>query len=153
MAKLDGQPGPEPSPPAHPVDVIRDYLQVHLADRVTLAELARATGLTDYAVLRGFRRATGIPPHRYLTQLRVRRAGELLRAGHSPVMVARAVGFADQSHLNRHFRRLVGVTPGTFTRRQERPEFTGQALRHKDAGQQDDRGDSLVPTHAPRQVR
>ncbi len=118
MAKLDVYPGPEPSPPARSVDVIRDYLEAHLADRVTLADLARATGLTDYAVLRGFRRATGIPPHRYLTQLRVRRAGELLSAGHSPVMVARAVGFADQSHLTRHFRRLVGVTPGTYTRQQ-----------------------------------
>lgn len=117
MTTLDVQPRPEPSLPAHPVDVIRAYLEAHLADRVTLAELARETGLTDYAVLRGFRRATGIPPHRYLTQLRVRRAGELLRAGQSPVMVARAVGFADQSHLNRHFRRLVGVTPGAYTRR------------------------------------
>lgn len=105
---------PEPPAPAHLVDVIRDHLQANLAHRVTLADLARATGLTQYAVLRGFRRATGIPPHRYLTQLRVRRAEELLRGGHSPVMVARAVGFADQSHLNRHFRRLVGVTPGTF---------------------------------------
>lgn len=117
MAKREGYPGPEPSAPARAVDVIRDYLEAHLSDRVTLADLARATGLTAYAVLRGFRRATGIPPHRYLTQLRVRKAGELLRAGHSPVMVASAVGFADQSHLNRHFRRLVGVTPGTFARR------------------------------------
>ncbi|MCL4865018.1 MAG: AraC family transcriptional regulator [Gemmatimonadales bacterium] len=117
MTKLELQSDRGHSPPAHPVDVICDYFQAHLADRVTLIELARATGLTHYAVLRVFRRATGIPPHRYLTQLRVRRAGELLRAGHPPAMVARAVGFADQSHMNRHFRRLVGVTPGTFTRR------------------------------------
>lgn len=117
MPKLEGYPRPEPPSPGRSVDVIRDYLEAHLADRVTLADLARATGLTAYAVLRGFRRATGIPPHRYLTQLRIRKAGELLRAGHSPVMVAGAVGFADQSHLHRHFRRLVGVTPGTYSRR------------------------------------
>lgn len=108
---------PEQSTPAHLVEVIRDHLQAHLTGRVTLRDLARATGLTQYAVLRGFRRATGIPPHRYLTQLRVRRAQELLREGQSPVMVAQLVGFADQSHLNRHFRRLVGVTPGVFARR------------------------------------
>lgn len=133
MTKDNVQPGPEPSPPARLVDVIRGYLEAHLADRVTLADLARETGLTAYAVHRGFRRDTGIPPYRYLTQLRVRRAGDLLHAGHSPVMVAQAVGFADQSHLNRHFRRLVGVTPGTFTRRQERDESTGQPLRHQDS--------------------
>ncbi|MCL4865763.1 MAG: AraC family transcriptional regulator [Gemmatimonadales bacterium] len=108
---------PEPPAPAHLVDVIREHFQANLARRVTLADLAGATGLTQYAVLRGFRLATGIPPHRYLTQLRVRRAAELLRQGESPVMVAHLVGFADQSHLNRHFRRLVGVTPGVFARR------------------------------------
>lgn len=101
-------------PSAGAVQLIRDYLQAHLARRVTLLDLARATGLSQYAVLRAFRRATGIPPHRYLTQLRVARAAELLRAGLPPARVAPAVGFADQSHLHRHFRRLVGVTPGTF---------------------------------------
>jgi AraC-like DNA-binding protein len=98
----------------HLVDVIRDYLEAHLTERVTLGGLASATGLTQYAVLRAFRRAMGLPPHRYLTQLRVRRAAQLLRAGHRPSRVARMAGFADQSHLNRHFRRLVGVTPGAF---------------------------------------
>jgi len=116
MSTPDTEPGRDAPFPAGPVDIIRGYLEAHLGDRVTLADLARATGLTNYAVLRGFRRATGIPPHRYLTHLRVRKAGELLRAGYSPVVVAQAVGFADQSHLNRHFRRLVGVTPGTYTR-------------------------------------
>jgi AraC-like DNA-binding protein len=103
----------DPSP-VHLVDVIRDYLEAHLTERVTLGGLASATGLTQYAVLRAFRRAMGLPPHRYLTQLRVRRAAQLLRAGHRPSRVARMAGFADQSHLNRHFRRLVGVTPGAF---------------------------------------
>lgn len=106
------RPGPPPS--AGAVQVIQDYLREHLAQRVTLDDLAHATGLSHYSVLRAFRRALGIPPHRYLTQLRVTRAAELLRTGLSPAQVAPAVGFADQSHLHRHFRRLVGVTPGVF---------------------------------------
>lgn len=119
----------EPVATGRPVQVVRDFLEAHLAEHLTLADLARLTGLSQYAVLRAFRRAMGIPPHRYLTQVRVRRAVELLRAGHSPVMVAQKVGFADQSHLTRHFRRLVGVTPGTFARGGER-----RSLNHLSIG-------------------
>lgn len=104
----------DPMPSSRAVDVLRAYLHDHMADRVTLDDLAQATGLTQYAVLRAFRRTLGLPPHRYLTQLRVQRARQLLRAGHRPAAVAHVVGFADQSHLNRHFRRLVGVTPAVF---------------------------------------
>jgi AraC-like DNA-binding protein len=105
---------PEPLPSARAVQILLAYLHDHLARHITLHDLARTTGLTQYAVLRAFRRTMGIPPHRYLTQLRVQRAAQLLRVGHPPVAAAQAVGFADQSHLNRHFRRLVGVTPGVF---------------------------------------
>jgi len=105
---------PDPLPSARAVQILLAYLHDHMAHRITLHDLAWSTGLTQYAVLRAFRRTMGIPPHRYLTQLRVQRAAQLLRAGHPPVAAAQAVGFADQSHLNRHFRRLVGVTPGAF---------------------------------------
>lgn len=112
----DGSRRPAERPPVHLIHAIRDYLEAHLADRITLDQLARSTGLSRYAVLRVFRRVVGIPPHQYLTQLRVRRAEQLLRRGHPPAMVAQMVGFADQSHLNRHFRRLIGVTPGVYVR-------------------------------------
>lgn len=106
-----------PPPPTAPsVRQLRDYLHDHLTDRITLADLARATGLSSYTVLRAFRQVMGMPPHRYLTQLRVHRAAELLRGGVAPTAVAHLVGFADQSHLHRHFRRLLGVTPGAFVR-------------------------------------
>jgi AraC-like DNA-binding protein len=102
--------------PASCARVLVEYLRDRFAERITLDELARATGLSRYAVLRVFRREVGIPPHQFLTQLRVDRAKALLRAGRSLAAVAQQVGFADQSHLTRHFRRLVGVTPGVFAR-------------------------------------
>lgn len=93
-----------------------EYLNDCFADRITLDHLARVLRVTRYVVLRVFRRATGIPPYAYLTQIRVERAKQLLQADLPIATVAQRVGFADQSHLTRHFRRLVGVTPGVFAR-------------------------------------
>jgi methylphosphotriester-DNA--protein-cysteine methyltransferase len=66
--------------------------------------------------LRGFRRAFGFTPHQYLTHLRLQRARDLLRRGHNCGETAHAVGFYDQSQLNRHFVRHLGVTPGAYAR-------------------------------------
>ena len=63
---------------------------------------------------RAFRAAYGLPPHAYLTNLRVQRARELLDAGLRPAEVAAHVGFTDQAHLTRHFKRVVGVPPGAY---------------------------------------
>ena len=62
-------------------------------------------------------RTFSVSPHQYLIQLRVNSARSLLSAGsgeHSLAELASAVGFADQSHLTRHFKRIVGVTPRQF---------------------------------------
>jgi AraC-like DNA-binding protein len=82
----------------------------------TLDELARLTGLSPHALLRAFRAETGLPPHAYLTQHRVRLARGLLDRGVSPAEAAVAAGFADQAHLTRHFKRVVGVPPGAYQR-------------------------------------
>jgi AraC-like DNA-binding protein len=55
-----------------------------------------------------------MPPHAFQTQLRVARARKLLREGASPASAALEVGFTDQSHLNRHFKRVLGITPAFF---------------------------------------
>ena len=96
------------------VAMARDYLAAHSAENVTLARLAGLTGLDPYTLVREFTRVYGLPPHAWLLQQRVRRAQVLLRAGRAPGEVAAAVGFADQSHLNRHFKRVLGVTPGRY---------------------------------------
>jgi AraC-like DNA-binding protein len=94
----------------------RDLLHARLADPPSLEELAAVTGLGPFALLRAFRAETGLPPHAYLNQLRVRRARCLLDDGLAPAQVAACTGFADQAHLTRHFKRVVGVPPGAYQR-------------------------------------
>jgi AraC-like DNA-binding protein len=109
--------GPRPARRApDAVGTVRDRLADRLADPPTLAELATLTGLSQFALLRAFRAATGLPPHAYLNQLRVRRARRLLDDGLPAAEVAACTGFADQAHLTRHFKRVVGVPPAAYQR-------------------------------------
>ncbi len=92
----------------------RDYLHAHLEIRITLEELAQVAGLSPYHLTRLFTAAFGLPPHKYLEGLRVRRAQQLLASGLPIADVALAGGFSSQSHLNRSFKRILGVTPSAF---------------------------------------
>jgi AraC-like DNA-binding protein len=65
-------------------------------------------------LIRTFTRTVGMPPYTYLTQIRAERAKERLAAGRPAAETALAVGFADQSHLNRHFKKLTGTTPRLY---------------------------------------
>lgn len=93
---------------------VREYIHEHFDEAISLAELAALADLSPYHLHRVFTLETGVPPHAYQTQLRVNRAKTLLRSGVRLPEIALATGFADQSHLTRHFRRLVGTTPGRF---------------------------------------
>jgi AraC-like DNA-binding protein len=95
----------------------RSYLHDNLTGDVSLDQLAEVAETRPFRLIRAFNRLHGLPPHAYLTQLRVRRARDLIGAGHPLAEVAAAVGFADQSHLNRHFKRILGVTPGRYGHR------------------------------------
>ncbi len=97
---------------SRPVRRAMDYLRAHLSDSVTLDDLALHAGLDKFHLCRAFRAQIGLPPHAYLTHLRVARARRLLERGTIASEVASLVGFYDQSQLNRHFRRIVGTTPG-----------------------------------------
>ncbi len=79
-------------------------------------ELARPLGLDAPAFIRAFRREYGMPPHAWVLCLRIARTKELLAAGRSPADAALEAGFTDQSHLSRHFVRLVGMTPAAWAR-------------------------------------
>ncbi|MFB7596118.1 AraC family transcriptional regulator [Streptomyces sp. NPDC056160] len=94
----------------------RAVLEERMARPPTLEGLAKELGTGPFALLRAFRDAYGMPPHTWLTDARVRRALRLLDAGTAPAAVAAAVGFTDQSHLSRHFSRIVGVPPGAYQR-------------------------------------
>ncbi|MFC4059907.1 AraC family ligand binding domain-containing protein [Planomonospora corallina] len=98
------------------VRLAREILHGSLVDPPTLEDLARAVEARPFALIRAFKAATGLPPHTYLNTLRVRRARSLLDAGTPPARVAAEVGFTDQAHLNRHFKRIVGVPPAAYQR-------------------------------------
>ena len=92
----------------------RDYLHAHFHENIGLDELAQVCGVDRFRLSRAFKAAFGIAPHGYLIQLRLVRARRLLALGTSPADVASDLGFADQSHLGRWFRRANGVTPGAY---------------------------------------
>jgi AraC-like DNA-binding protein len=91
-----------------------EYLEAHAEQSVTLPALARFAGLSAFHLCRVFREAVGMTPHAYQTQVRVRRAKSLLQAGLPITLAAAEAGFYDQAHLNRHFKRIVGLTPGRY---------------------------------------
>ncbi|MFE1752454.1 AraC family ligand binding domain-containing protein [Streptomyces anandii] len=94
----------------------RAVLEESMAGPPSLERLAADLGASPFALLRAFRDTYGMPPHAWLTDARVRRARRLLDAGTVPAEAAVAVGFTDQSHLSRHFSRIVGVPPGAYQR-------------------------------------
>jgi AraC-like DNA-binding protein len=94
----------------------KHFLDEHYAERVSLHELARLAGLSAYYLNRSFCRKIGMPPHEYQVQVRIMKAKSFLRLGRSISETASLVGFVDQSHFTRHFKRSVGVTPGKFLR-------------------------------------
>jgi AraC family transcriptional regulator len=94
---------------------VRDYVETHLDDDLSLTVLADIACLSPYHFSRSFKRATGVGPQRYVIQRRVERAKYLLRQTHQPLaLIAQEAGFTDQSHLTAMFRSEVGVTPGRF---------------------------------------
>ncbi|MDT0398721.1 MULTISPECIES: AraC family transcriptional regulator [Streptomyces] len=93
---------------------VRDRLADQLLEPPSLAALAADLGLSRYQLLRAFRTTMGVPPYAWLAQYRVTRARALLEAGLRPAEAAALVGFADQAHLTRWFRRVLGVTPAAY---------------------------------------
>jgi AraC-like DNA-binding protein len=94
----------------------KELLHDAFADPLTLDELARASELPKTRFLRSFKRHIGMSPHAYQVQLRVDLARRMLGHGADVADAAAAAGFCDQSHLHRHFTRIVGVTPGVYRR-------------------------------------
>lgn len=92
------------------------YLRQRYELPVTLGELASVSGLSRFRVVHAFTEEAGLSPHAYQVHIRVERARSLLQRGIAPAVVAATVGFADQSHLTRHFKRVMHVTPTQYAR-------------------------------------
>jgi AraC family transcriptional regulator len=107
--------GPDGALPRGRLRSAVEYIEDNLDASPTLAQIAAVAGLSPYHFARQFKTATGLPPHEYVIARRVERAKPLLQGGElSLAEVAAQAGFSDQSQFSRHFKRLVGVTPGQF---------------------------------------
>lgn len=95
---------------------LRELLDARVYDGLRLAEASRILQAHPTHLVRSFSREFGLPPHRYLNGLRLDRSRRLLLSGVPASDVAQRVGFHDQAHLTRHFKRLLGVTPGAYAR-------------------------------------
>jgi AraC family transcriptional regulator len=92
-----------------------DYIEAHLAENISLRDLAAMAGLSPHHFGEAFKASTGTPPHRYLIERRILRAKErLLGADQSIAEIAVSLGFASHSHFAQHFRKLTGTTPSRF---------------------------------------
>jgi AraC family transcriptional regulator len=98
---------------------VRDHVQEHLAETISLDDLAAVAGLSRFAFVRRFRATTGTTAHAFVLQQRVERARTLLERTGTPLPeIAASCGFADQPHLTREFKKRIGVPPGRYRDRQ-----------------------------------
>jgi AraC family transcriptional regulator len=91
------------------------YIDAHLSENIGLQEMAIVAGLGQYHFSTMFKQSMNVSPYRYVIDRRIEQAKSHLKQTDQAISdVALACGFADQSHLNKHFRRLVGMTPRAF---------------------------------------
>lgn len=119
------------------VRTVIDYIESQCARNISLSELSALVGLSPVHFCRAFKESTGRSPHQFVIERRVDKARALLcETGFSLAEIALATGFSHQSHLNHHFHRLIGATPGRYRRENSLPD---RARR--------DQGDILSPVN------
>jgi len=96
---------------ALPMEAIRRHIRTNLTRRIRVSDIANIAGLDAFSFARALRREFQTTPYALVIATRVEMAEHLLRSGMSVADAAQSVGFCDQSHLTRHFRRRLGVTP------------------------------------------
>ena len=106
---------------------LRDLLDARIRDGLTLNEAAELLHAHPAHLVRAFTTRFGLAPHQYLTSRRVDQARSFLLDGLPPAEAATSAGFYDQAHLGRHFKRVVGVSPGRFRSRPQFPAPLGSA--------------------------
>jgi len=117
LIERHAEPSPRPHRVAHEPAAVkraRDYIEAYHAENLSVRDLASVAHLSPFHFIRVFQAQTGMPPHAYLMQTRVRRARALLTQGWRIVDAAYETGFVDQSHLTKHFKRTLGYSPGQY---------------------------------------
>jgi AraC-like DNA-binding protein len=103
--------------PAGALRRVKDYIEANLDKSIELSNLAGAAGYSKFHFARAFKDSEGITPHGFVTQRRVERARTLVTETDVPISeIARVTGFSDQSHLARHFRQQLGISPSMARR-------------------------------------
>ncbi|MDY6897579.1 MAG: AraC family transcriptional regulator [Cyanobacteriota bacterium] len=102
--------------PQYKLQQIIDYIQAYLDRDLSLNQLASSVQMSPHYFSRLFKETTGFTPHQYVINCRIERAKNLLKQGKLSIAeIAKEVGFVDQSHLHRYFKRKVGITPKQFS--------------------------------------
>ncbi|MBP5199252.1 MAG: AraC family transcriptional regulator [Schwartzia sp.] len=96
------------------LDVIKKEIIGNPSMEISVATMSEKVHVSSYHMIRKFAAENGLTPHQFQMQCRVRKAQELLKQGYKVVDVAHMVGFCDQSHLDRVFKKQVGVSPNQF---------------------------------------
>ena len=96
------------------LDVIKKEIIGNPAMEISIATMSEKVNISSYHMIRKFAEENGLTPHRFQMQCRVRKAQELLKQGYKVIDVAHMVGFCDQSHLDRVFKKQVGISPNQF---------------------------------------
>jgi AraC-like DNA-binding protein len=94
----------------------KKYIAESFSEDISISQLANLSSLSPFYFARAFKEATGLPPHAYIDGVRLRQARRLLDRSESIASAALAVGYADQSHLTKRFKRVYGITPGQYLR-------------------------------------
>lgn len=112
-----GEPRFKPIPAGNeiqPVKAAMGYIRENYGSAISMADLAAVARLSEFHFMRVFHKYSGLTPHAFLTQVRLEAARDLLRSGLGSADTASSVGFFDQSHLIRHFKRVYGITPNQY---------------------------------------
>lgn len=97
------------------VKLLREYIQDNYKDNISINQLSEISGLSPYYLIRLFSNEYGFAPHCYQNNIRIKKVKELLIDGEMRMSdIALEVGFADQSHMIKHFKNSVGITPSQY---------------------------------------
>ncbi|OAB40437.1 AraC family ligand binding domain-containing protein [Paenibacillus antarcticus] len=102
--------------PSIEIQTVCSYLEENYTRTITLNDLSALTGWSKYHLLRSFTKQKGLSPYSYLETIRIYHAKRLLEQGVKPIEVCFLVGFSDQSHLTKFFKRQIGLTPKQYMR-------------------------------------